>query len=57
VQTLLKETNAKVWASIVDGRSFLASMSGSANADRNSCGMNATDSSGMSEVPGAEEFR
>lgn len=45
VQTLLKDTNANVWANMVDGRSFLASISGSAKAARKSCGRNAIDSS------------
>lgn len=44
VQTLLKVTNEKVCANIVDGRSFFANKSGSAMAERNSCGMNAKDS-------------
>lgn len=44
VQTLLKVTNAKVWASIVDGRSFFARIRGRAMAERKSCGMKARDS-------------
>jgi hypothetical protein len=44
VQTLLKVTNEKVCANIVDGRSFFANNNGSATAERNSCGMNAKDS-------------
>ena len=36
VQTLLKDTKAKVWASIVDGRSFFAKRNGRAMADRKS---------------------
>lgn len=57
MQTLLKDTNAKVWASIVDGRSFFASNSGSAKAARNNCGMNAADSRFTIEVPGAYEVK
>jgi hypothetical protein len=44
VQTLLKETNAKVCASIVEGRFFFARRRGSAKADKNSCGKKAMDS-------------
>ncbi len=36
VQTLLNVTNAKVWANIVEGRSFFASIIGSANAESKS---------------------
>ena len=36
VQTLLKETNAKVCASIVEGRSFLAKSRGRAKAEKKS---------------------
>ena len=57
VQTLLKETNAKVWASIVEGRSFLAKRSGRAMAERKSCGRKASDSRCRLEVPGLDEFR
>ena len=57
MQTLLKVTNAKVWASIVDGRSFFASRIGSANAARNNCGRKATDSRCIDDVLGAEEFK
>lgn len=60
MQTLLKVTKAKVCASIVDGRSFLASNKGKAIAERNSCGMKARDSSfGREEwvVVGWEEER
>lgn len=44
VHTLLKVTKAKVCASMVLGRSFLASRRGRAMAERNSCGMKARDS-------------
>jgi hypothetical protein len=57
VQTLLNDTNAKVWASIVEGRSFLASIMGKAIADRNNWGMNAADSRRMNDVPGVDEVR
>jgi len=57
VQTLLNETNAKVWASIVEGRSFLASVIGKAIADRKIWGINAADSRRMSDVPGVDEVR
>jgi len=45
VQTLLKVTNANVCASIVDGKSFLASTRGIKTALRSSCGMKAKRSS------------
>lgn len=57
MQTLLKETKAKVWASIVEGRSFLASKRGRAKAERNIWGKKARDSRRMDEVPGTEEER
>ena len=44
VQTLLKDTNANVCASIVEGRSFFARSKGRAMAERKSCGMKARDS-------------
>ena len=53
VQTLLKVTNAKVCASMVDGRSFFARRRGKANAERKSWGMKARDSS-LNEPPGGE---
>lgn len=56
VQTLLNVTKANVCASIVDGRSFLASTSGIATRLSNSCGMNARDSRGTAEVPVGEEL-
>jgi hypothetical protein len=49
VQTLLKDTNAKVCASMVAGRSFLARMKGNAKADRKIWGINAADSRRMIE--------
>lgn len=45
VQTLLKVTKAKVWASIVSGRSFLDSASGINTALSSSCGRKASRSS------------
>lgn len=42
VQTLLKVTKAKVWASIVLGRSFFARMRGIATAERKIWGMKAS---------------
>jgi hypothetical protein len=42
---------------MVDGKSLLASMRGSANAARNICGRNAMDSNLMREVPGVAEFK
>ncbi len=57
VQTLLKETKAKVWASIVEGRSFLASKRGRAIAERNSWGRKARDSRWMDDVVADEEER
>ena len=57
VQTLLNVTNANVWASMVDGRSFLASKSGRAIADKNSCGTKARDSRRIDDVPRADEER
>jgi hypothetical protein len=53
----LNDTNAKVWASRVEGRSFLASIIGKAIADRNICGVNAADSRRMNDVPGVDEVR
>lgn len=41
---MLKVTNAKVCASIVLARSFLASIKGIASTERKSCGTNAKDS-------------
>lgn len=41
MQTLLNATKANVWASIVDGRSFLLSTKGMRTALRSSCGMKA----------------
>lgn len=55
VHTLLKVTKAKVWASMVDGRSFLASRSGRAMAERKSCGMKARDSRFMDRDGDGEE--
>lgn len=52
VQTLLKVTKAKVCASIVLARSFLASRSGRAMAERNNCGMKARDSRFMVDEDG-----
>lgn len=57
MQTLLKDTKAKVWASIVDGRSFLAKSNGSATAERKSWGINAKDSRWKRDGPGREELR
>lgn len=51
VHTLLKVTKANVCASIVLARSFFASRSGRAIAERNSWGMKARDSS-LIEVDG-----
>jgi len=50
VQTLLNETKAKVCASIVDGKSFLAKRSGRPIADRKSWGRKASDSRGIGEA-------
>lgn len=44
MQTLLNVTNAKVCASMVPARSFLAKASGIKAAERASWGMKATDS-------------
>jgi len=44
VQTLLNVTNANVCASIVPGKSFLASPNGMAKTERKSWGANARDS-------------
>ena len=41
---MLKVTNANVCASIVLAKSFFASKNGMASTERNSCGMNASDS-------------
>ena len=57
MQTLLNDTKAKVWASKVEGRSFLASITGKAIADRNIWGMNAADSRRMNDVPGVDEVK
>lgn len=57
VHTLLKVTKAKVCASIVEGRSFLASRRGRAKAERKSCGMKARDSSFIEWVEGEAEER
>jgi hypothetical protein len=57
VQTLLKLTNANVWASMVEGKSFLARSRGMAKAERKSCGRKATDSRWMGEVVGVAEDR
>jgi hypothetical protein len=53
----LNDTNAKVWASIVEGRSFLANIIGKAIADRKIWGMNAADSKCKNDLPGVDEFR
>lgn len=47
VQTLLKVTNARVWASIVVGRSCLDRVMGRRKAERRSCGIKARDSKEM----------
>lgn len=57
MQTLLKDTNAKVCASIVAGRSFLARMRGNAKADRKIWGINAADSRRMIEVLETDELK
>lgn len=57
MHTLLKVTKAKVWASMVEGRSFFASSNGRAIAERKSWGTKARDSSFMSEVFGVAEER
>jgi hypothetical protein len=57
VQTLLKATNEKVCANIVEGRSFFANKSGSAIAERNSCGMKAKDSRCIYEGVDAVELK
>lgn len=44
MQTLLKVTNANVWASMEAGRSVLAIMNGMSTHESSSCGINATDS-------------
>ena len=44
MQTLLKVTKAKVWASMVDARSFLARTRGMRNVERAIWGMKARDS-------------
>lgn len=58
VQTLLRATKAKVCASIVPGRSRLASTNGMSTALRRSCGRKASDSkwNAVEEV-GKEEER
>lgn len=57
VQTLLKVTNAKVCASIVEARSFFASANGMAMVLKKICGTNAHDSSLIDACPVGEEFR
>lgn len=59
VQTLLKVTKAKVWASIVEGKSCLARVRGSRTAERSSCGRKAQLSGRrrVEDVPVGEEFR
>jgi hypothetical protein len=57
VHTLFKVTKAKVCASIVEGKSFLAKRSGRAKAERKSCGMKARDSSLMVWVDAVAEER
>jgi hypothetical protein len=60
VHTLLNVTKAKVCASMVLARSFLASKRGRAIADRKSCGMKAKDSrftASVSVVKGTEDER
>ena len=54
---MLKETNAKVCANIVEGRFFLAKMKGNATADRNSWGINAADSRRTIEDAEADELK
>jgi len=56
VHTLLKVTKAKVCASMVEGRSFFASIRGSATAERKSCGRKARDSRWVDEDE-VEELR
>jgi hypothetical protein len=56
VQTLLKVTNAKVWASMVEGRSFFARRNGNTTAESNSCGKKARDSRFSEAFPGVEEL-
>lgn len=50
VQTLLKATNARVWASIVRGRSRFARAIGMRTVDSRSCGTNAKDSNEKEEL-------
>lgn len=57
VQTLLKVTNAKVWASMVEGRSFFERRSGMKTAERRSWGRKASDSRWRNEVEGFEDLR
>lgn len=57
VQTLFRVTKAKVCASIADPRSFLARLSGMANALRSSCGKKARDSNRQDDCAAGEELR
>lgn len=57
VQTLLNVTNAKVCASIVPARSFLASKIGIATNESKICGRKARLSTRSSEFDGCMELR
>lgn len=52
---MLNETKAKVCASIVEGKSFLARSSGNTKAERKSWGRKARDSRWMDEVLGVAD--
>jgi hypothetical protein len=57
VQTLLKVTKAKVWASIDVARSDFAVIRGMRTQESRSWGMKATDSMRRPEEPGLAEAR